>query len=458
MPSAYDAHVKTAKDSLQIELSNTLKRRKPVAIVDPPKYQYPTTPDVNKTGEIVPVSIKPINVNHTLGVVSSIKLPEGVNVSITPNTNKATKNEKPLISHAKPNYTLPGKKPESSAGSAIGLASDANPHLNETTAAQLSPRLVPPKLNTMIQSNKDTSVAPAQTTHSPPVLARLQTNQTDAADLNKSTIPKGTTESRKLLISHGKPNFIAPAKTQPRFTSKTACNQTGNYLSVKIKSLKPQRSIDDSSSSRIADKKAIFDKASPSNHVTPTWKTSHSKKATKSQSTDSKGIHATLNRLHSADEHKVSKLKPLIYSGHDTLHDDSSNDSGHSSPLPQPSPINKSAFEQHVTDAVSKSRPNGRKDVTSNVANFEQRTVVSFAKELNDSPNRYPEQVRVIKTVTSSTATTTIFDNIRFSINDQSQVIPKLKHWIYLVSSDLWDVSLFILKVFKSIEMIQFSW
>lgn len=411
---------------MQIELSNTLKRRKPVAIVDPPKYQFPPTPGVTKTGDIAPVSIKPINVNHTLAVVSSIKLPEGVNVSIS--SNKATQNEKPRISHAKPNYTLPGKKPESSAGPAIGLPSDANSLPNRTAAAQLPPRLIPPKPKTIIQSNNDTSVAPAQATNPPPILAKLQANQTNEADSNKSTIPKGTIESRKLLISHGKPNFIAPAKTQQRFTSKTACNQAENYLSVKIKSLKPQRSLDDSSSSQIAEKRAIFDKASPSSHVTTTWKSLKSKKATKSPSTDSKGIHVAFNRLHSTDEHKVSKLKPLIYSGHDTLHDDNSNDSGHSSPLPQAAPINKSAFEQHVTDAVSKSHSNGRNGITSNVANFEQRTVVSFAKELNDSPNRYPEQVRVTKTVTSSTATTTIFDNIRFSINDQSQVIPKLKH------------------------------
>lgn len=418
---------------MQTELSNTLKRRKPVAIVDPPKYQYPTSLDVNKADENIVEPIKPVNVNHTLAVVSTIKLIDGVNINVTP---KTTTNDKPMITHAKPNFTLSRKKSNNAPLPPNGLTPEKMRNTSEVS-------ITSPKIKTIIQLNNGIATVqgvPVTSTQPPPLPIKLPPIQSNAADLKKSTMPNETIEGRKLLMSHGKPNFVAAAKTQQQFTPKNHCNQIGtkeiaeNYLDVKIKSLKPQRSISNSSSCRIAEKKAIFEQPSLSIHTANVLKPLKSKENNNSTSANSNEIHRALNRLRSTDGSKDFQLKSLNFSGQTTPHSDSSNDSGHSSPLPQTSAINKSTFEKHVTDAVNKNISNGQGHSISNTTNFEQRTVVSFAKELNDAPNRYPEHVRITKKITSNTETMTsyrrqeaIFDNIRFSINDQAQVIHKLK-------------------------------
>lgn len=348
-----------------------------------------------------------------------------------------------MIGHAKPNFTLPRKKSESSSCPAKGSAD----------AIKSPYRPAAPKTKTIIQLSNDVPAVPTQvtltSTQPPPLPAKLPPIQAAAVGPKKSIVLNETNDGRKLLMSHGKPNFVAPPKIQQQPMSQTTRKPIGtkesaeNYLDVKIKSLKPQRSVDDSFSSRIAEKKAIFEKPAPASPFAQnTWKPLKSKDMQHTSSTNSNEIHRTLSRLRSTDgsKDKDTKIKSPNYSGQTTP--DSSNDSGHSSPLPQPTIINKSAFEQHVTDAVNKNLPNGRKTSASTTTNFAQRTIVSFSKDLNDSPNRYPEHVQVTKTMTSNTETTTsyrrqeaIFDNIRFSINDQAQVIHKLKHWTYISAS-----------------------
>lgn len=397
--------------------------------------------DDDKNDKIYFESIKPINFNHTLAIVSSIKLPEGVNVNITTNHNQAATNtDKPKISHGKPNYTMPRKKSNHSAVN----QTTCDKFVKETSSSseKQHPQLSPPRATKQISNEpvKQAHVTVSSTLPSP-LPVKLQSKQSTSAGAQKPILTKEANESRKLLISHGKPNFIAPAKIQ-QHQPKQMHNQTTtkdaveNYLEVKIKSLKPQRSIDESSSLRLLEKKAMFEKPSPSNPFANAMKSLKTKETNKSTSANSNDIQRALNRLRSTDRANGPNYKPLNYSGQNTPHSDCSNDSGHSSPLPQPSYINKTAFEQHVTDAVKKNIPDGRKTSSSNnTTNFEQKTFVSFSKELNDSPNRYPEHVHVTKTISSSTETMTsyrrqeaVFDNIRFSINDQAQVIHKLKH------------------------------
>lgn len=70
---------------------------------------------------------------------------------------------------------------------------------------------------------------------------------------------------------------------------------------------------------------------------------------------------------------------------------------------------------------------------TTNKQHVEQKTIVSFSKDLLNAPNNYPEQIRVKKTIynetqrSPATIADTPFHNIRFSIKTNGQVIPKAK-------------------------------
>lgn len=351
----YDAQLKSTKDLLQTELSNTLKRRKPVAIVDPPKYQFPT---LNDAENVVSESIKPINVSKTLAAVSPIKLLEGAEVIITRN-DKITSNNKPMIGHVKPNFTLPRKRPEVF-------------ETNTATTAQATPKL------SLSQNN-----------------ASLEAQTLPGCDSRKKFGQEKSVVGQKLLMSHGKPNFRATSMTPKQYVAKVPCNQKGtkeaaeNYLQVKIKSLK---SSDESASSQIAEKKAIFEKLSPSTSGLDTNSlTSHTKQS-----------RSVLNQLRNDDD-------PRHFS----------------------STIQKAAAR---TDTSSENITNGCVPRAPNNNQLKHKTIVSFSKDLNDSPNRYPEHVRVTKTIITSDSETVenyrrqeaIFDHIRFSINDLA-VVQKLK-------------------------------
>lgn len=423
---------------MQTELSNTLKRRKPVAIIDPPKYQYPIALDANKTDISAFESIKPINVNRTMTVVSSIKFPEDVNINISRNI-KATPNDESMINDAKPKFTLPRKILEFPV-SVNGIELEKIPNTNEVAAAPLLFQSLSPKMKTAVQLSTETPSAQisASSIEPPSLPIRQPPNQFNTAGPKKLSVPNETTTNRKLFITHGKPNFVAPSKTTRTHTGSK--ETVGNSLNAKIKLLKAQGSNDDARffvlPHRITERNAIFEKPYPFNNSANTIKTLKQKNMNHPSTNNSNQSNQALYYVRSSNDSKGSKLKSPNYKEPLKPYSDSSNDTGHLSQLSQPPCINKSAVDQQLSaQTTSKNVPIGRNTITSNTVNYEQKTVVSFSKELNDSPNRYPEHVRVTKKVTSNAKTTTsfsrqeeIFDNIRFSINEQSQVIHKLKH------------------------------
>lgn len=139
--SPSDKLKKQTQDLLQAELTSTLKRRKPVVINEPKKYEYPTYDDSNKNNESshtngnanynnnginnginnsvnnnnngsVPIAQqKPLNVSAVLSVVTGIKLPDiQYDANISASKPPSSNTDKMKITHGKPNFTVSQKE------------------------------------------------------------------------------------------------------------------------------------------------------------------------------------------------------------------------------------------------------------------------------------------------------------------------------------------------------------
>lgn len=361
---------KQTQDLLQAELTNTLKRRKPVVINEPPKYEYPTYDNSNKThdsSQSTANSTKPLNVSAVLSVVTGIKIPD-VQYDSSVSAPKTQANDKPKITHGKPNFSI---------------------------------------------APKETKPVVARQIKSPEIVAnKLQRPSFFTNNLNdKSAKPDTPFEKSKsvfLVKSQQSINEAEPKakKIQP----KIEVNSKFEPKLYKEEFLR-KNSVDDATSpsfSSVANKKALFEK--PANQGKSIPKTMPLK-TTQPKANDK---FSTLNA------HRIITA-------------------------PQKPAITTVTLNKNITYGSLARRPSidmvdhyERTDRTINGTNkietkqFEQKTIVSFSKDLLNAPNNHPDQIRVKKTIItehSHTMTDNPFNNIRFSIQTNGQVIPKPK-WI----------------------------
>lgn len=554
-PNEFDTKIKCTKDLLQAELCSTLKRRKNVPIVEPPRYQYPRYEDVidgtptasSSTSDAKPTAIKQQTdgydeiLKSALGPIKPIPstlfaLNNSGNSStinncsnniVTPakETESQTVN-KAFISHGKPNYTLPRKLDkcndfelasthehtvknnnygvgsnvtptrfasnpikENSFRSATlprklevinrfeAKSADENPFVfmskpinkftttsngsSEDIAWNSSPtdryKSISPMENQYkstflptrpfaaisndsgkngnVSAGKKIVKIPAKSfdpfenhfnyttdKDTPPPLPTKLPPSMKVYNIKRDETKNTEQDGKKRFISHGKPNFVVPQKStviikpSSNTSTKQACE---NYLEVKIKSLKPQKSIDES------EKKFtnVYDSAAtaftPINHLGAAKRSLKSSKSMENIADDPicnnehNEIRRALTKLRCVDDMDSNPLpQTQNWSGRSTPASELSADSGNSSPP-------ASAF----------GRPSANNSNNA-YTNYEQKTVVSFSKDLLDAPNRYPESIKVTKTITSSSShhstsvvQQTFFNNVKFIIDDNGQVV-----------------------------------
>lgn len=413
--------IKLVKDPLQEELRNTLRRRKPVAIVEPPKYDYPQLDDP-KTGSNADESAKSVNLSKTLAVVSAIKLPESVIMTATlpgKGPTDAETSDKQKITHAKPNFTLPKRKPIA--------ANSIDTPIKTVTHRPLEKK-------STVGTNKNSNGINANTSATGELIAKQQQPQQTKVTATTTTMPALTKVEVSSIGSAGPSLSNGNHSSQSTKINIKIDNipTVSHALRVDVAQSKPSYIENNKQNhvteSVVANKKAIFEKKSiePVSNGAP--------KFPKSMNTKSPYIEKTMSRLRNGS---VSDMATET-NGHHGQPSSSFNSMRNKfcrDERAAKQSTNAIATGWHKNGAIQMTNQKlsncNNNDVNMNASKFGQKTFVSFSKDLQDAPNRYPEKVHVTKTITTTERyvqqTQTVFQNVRFSIDDQAHVVPKLK-------------------------------
>lgn len=459
--SSADKIKKQTQDLLQAELCNTLKRRKPVVIAEPPKYQYPTYNENNSTKlnessnidkELIKASpVKTPNVSAVLSVVTGIKLPD-IQYDAKPKLEPTTTvpNDKPKIAHAKPNFTINRKE---SASKLI------DPFVNKPIEITKVPLYSTPSKKEMLDVK---SVGKPQLKSTLSVENKIIKTDKENANQPNSILR----EDNGILKSYGEVSStlkkLNATKSKPielpieRIATPAV---TSNYVANK-KAIFEQSAVP----SPLAQQKKSFVTKTMSNDDT---------KMNGIQTNGSPGkifdIHRSLNRTTSAGNYR-SAVNTNGYgngNGNGNANGNVMNKNESSTPTkvilkttttPSP-PIQPKAtlasktspqndFVDHNSSMIYRKQPStlfsSTKTYETKTKNFEQKTIVSFSKDLLNAPNNHPEEIRVTKTIYTHTHTSNAgtgtgtgtdmgtdrlnnFRDIRFSIGPNAHVVPKPK-------------------------------
>lgn len=408
---------------LQAELTDTLKRRKPIVINEPSKYQYPTfnanSEQCDESSNKIKNStnnnqtIKPVNVNAVLSVVSGIKLPDA-KIELKTDTNNVT-NSKPKtlettkITHGKPNFKIERK------------ISKPNCIIERKDSKQNNVRFLLKQLSFDKTQNNDTK----------PKLFENGSIKPNSFEVSNATLNKKQTEMKSptLLQNAIKTvNGLNKENSKPKivFTMTDIINKPSNETNSTITTMNSSKISQ--SSTIVANRKALFEKSDDDKVTKPMLNNTHHKISNISLTPkikETNKINLTHRMLNPTQN---TEYRPTI-----TAVNPNKNISSNSlvRPLLRSEAIDKT---DHYDNTVFKS--NGvvqfpQKNATYDNKNFEQKTIISFSKELHSAPNKYPDQIRVTRTVkiteSSHVAPESVFKNIRFSISPNAQVVPKKK-------------------------------
>lgn len=511
--SPSDKLKKQTQDLLHAELSSTLKRRKPIVINEPPKYEYPTYDDSNSnnggvggsghnnqkfndSSHSASVNIstpKPLNVNAVLSVVTGIKLPDiQYDANAVGSSSSSVAADKRKISHAKPNFIINHQKENNKPiGGGVHQSTTSSSSSSSPSSSPSSPPLLPkapsPKMHNNGAATIDTPI------NNQPKLQRPSffTNHSIGVD---KTIVKTTPMAKPAIETNGAESQVEKCKsifmiksqhsqddsakpklkldaTAMKFPSHTVIESSSPLKSIEVLNNK-KNSINESSGSpttvplpngsipfaSVANKKALFEKSAqgdsqPSKPYgtlrgAQTEKLFFNKPSAPSSLSPPSPPSMSNGKIHSPlNGHQNGRSKAAITTV--TLNKNApygTNGQQHHRPNHEASTAAaKDAvdhFERSVhetaTSKTTTTMTTMKKTTTANKyetkQQFEQKTIVSFSKDLLNAPNNYPEQIRVKKPITNGQRTPTAapiadtpFHNIRFSIKTNGQVIPKAK-------------------------------
>lgn len=464
---------KQTQDLLQAELTSTLKRRKPVVINEPPKYDYPTYDDdsfknnesshstgnsannVNKsnaptTAAAASVVTKSLNVNAVLSVVTGIKLPDvqydanntsaAAGIAVAATTTKSQANDKPMITHGRPNFTIASMK-ESNKTNGQQVNSPKAPQIKSPQSKFHRPSYFTSTITTLDKSN---AKKPAQTPEQPSatangIVAESQVEKCKSIFLIKSQKSVENDNPPKLQKQHQKPDIISKFESSPMPSANYSAPLTRLPSVTEPKEeIKKKNSVDETRNVNVANKKALFEKPidnTKTNGVTKTngLKITQSNKVILNRSTSnqnpSNGKFTTLNSPRIISQAN-SQSKPGITTV--ALNKNTSYGSLARPTAPEtPAVGSKDRVDHHFERTVHTVNETTSTNGKYETKQFEQKTFVSFSKDLLNAPNKYPDQIRVKKTVVTERSHAinhdNPFNNIRFSIQPNGQVIPKAK-------------------------------
>lgn len=535
---------------LHAELSNTLKRRKPVVINEPPKYEYPTYDDSNGNSSYGSNSITnessssnsvnnkindsshstsaniatPKSLNAVLSVVTGIKLPDTIQYDANvggAGASASSTTDKRKISHGKPNFTINHQKENKpivatnkslppQPQKSVPKASSPKTNVHETktatpAAAAAAPAAVQPKLQrpsyftNHSMNNTDKTIVKTTPMARPTIdtngtesgqvekcrsifMIKSQKSQDDSTAKQITKSPLKLTDSGGVKLTNASSSFEVNEQPKPKETLPNI-NQT-KKISIDESSLSSTSSSisDGIPFAIVANKKALFEKtAQVENHAekspvgtlrgAQTEKLYFNKPVSPSSSSSSSASSSTssspLPPLTPSASASMSNGKFSPGNGHRsngnhkstggittvTLNKSVSNGIG---TLDRPKyertasatkdavdhferNVHESATSKITTTTTSTKTVEKTTKTTLSTTNqfetkqqFEQKTIVSFSKDLLNAPNNYPEQIRVKKTVINETQRSPAiadspFHNIRFSIQTNGQVIPRAK-------------------------------
>lgn len=411
---------------------------------------------------------KGINLSKTLAVVSSIKLTESVIMTATPTTitNKNSSNDtdiidKQKITHAKPNFTLPQRKPIMGNSTDLPINSMTHHTLEKKSNVGMNKNSNGIKINnaTGMLISKQPSSLPSQSktttttttikTPTSPLLTKFEAHSSILPKKSSTTTTPITTSTNQITLppspSLSNGNHLPQSTKINIQIDKIPLISNASKVDIVKSSIEnnDKQKNHHITESMVANKKALFEKKT-SNGSLPS---SMSIKPIKKKSLN---IENTMNRLRNVNITEPLTQQNAHLNSNGNNNDDINDNTHVSGQSSSTFNIMRNKFCQDQTQSVSSLnvnatgfnkndinkcnnyKSNNNNIVKNNGNKFEQKTFVSFSKDLQDAPNRYPEKIHVTKTITKTERyvhhqTETVFQNVRFSIDDQAHVVPKLK-------------------------------
>lgn len=439
---------KETKDLLQAELANTLKRRKPIKIDEPAKYEYPTY-DARHDSSSPPHHTDAPNVGAVLSVVSNLKIgANGVSKKDEPatgaNVNGADQAPTPagaLLTHGKPNFQIQRKvsrttsSPSSAKenvhsaarlmeqnGGSRALAVDKLP-VKQTISVPIVRDFVEPASyasNGDKWQNARTAEAVSNSSgdmQSPKLLQNAMKNVGRTGDSKAVPDPAGHSPVAR---SGGRYNKVTPIV----LTSSTDTNNNSNYGKLINTPTTPKHSHDNT----------IKIVAEPSSPPVPSWIVSN-RRAFYERIDDNSAVrsNSAVTSPRGQETRHVITVNSAPYNQSSAI-----NSATPTTTIINPGHTPNGSYVAHVrVDGASANRtapttlvsavPTPKLPVTRVVhSSYAQKTVTSFSKDLHSVPNHHPDMVAVTRTARQTPAMSA-FDEVRFSIGPNADVVPKRK-------------------------------
>lgn len=446
------------KDLLQAELAHTLKRRKPIQIDEPVKYEYPTYDEQRHDSSPHNTPTKPLNVSAVLSVVSNMKIGnDRLNVNDEPNTivptitavkadvsgeqpNNINNNNTtgPMISHAKPNFQIERKisrtkshDTHTSAKENIDIASKLVHQYERKFDGRIEKVPVKQVISAPIIGNttkselyevnrnkwKTLEMDTSNDMKSPKLLQDAMKNADRPNGFKSKPAPLNlTTTTINKSFDATKPKTGALVITAvPIFDSNNNNHKSGDVSKTYVNIEEP---ISPSVPAIVADRKAFYERFDDNS---PTRSNSAATLPKSPKTIDTRHV-ITIQNNSSNQSSSINGNTPT--SKHVT-------DSSMLSYVP-----NASEKRPPTVAMVAKSQQFDRSPDQSKVTHhhvvktrYEQKTITSFSKDLNSAPNNFPEMVHVTRTIRNGASPSmSAFDAVRFSIGPDAEVVPKKKY------------------------------
>lgn len=408
-----------------------MKRRKPIQIAEPAKYEYPTCEQHRNDSLKTVDQSKPLNASTVLAVVSNLKIgKDRSNIADELTTIKSSEikdhpaQNGPMITHAKPNYRVERKISRSkSTGRDDGWAkenidatikgSDRKYVLGSEKVQVKQVISVPNCEKSKIHENirnewKSLEIGASRNASndmkSPKLLQNAMKNA-DSSGSNKFRYDLGnfSPNERKIKV---KPLVLTTTSNSNNSTI-TNSNISKTFVNIVEPSSPPIPAI-------VANRKAFYERIDDNSPTRSNYIDTSPKTPTIKETRHMITVHNHLPN-HTSLINGNTPTPSITSSSSTTYMPHTRNDTKLITKWPKSS----SKFDQSTDQAT----------VTHRIVktSYQQKTMTSFAKELNSAPNNYPEMIQKTQKNHQLIPSLSAFEAVRFSIGPDAEVVPKKK-------------------------------